>query len=371
MSAETARAFDAMNRHDYPAACQDARAALAKNSNDEKAFGIQKLTCDKAGVSKVKFKDKLEKKPLPPPGDDLGTPKKPFSASAGGPNSQGKPGEGAPGTQGGAASAGAGAPAAAPPASDFGPAPSGANGDEGVLAGTFATPPAGPGMREQPTSLEKLQESQSYANTGKLAEAIEAARQSIRLDPRNRRAWAMLASLDGDAGFHKQSLAVAEEGLKLIPNDPALLKSKAYAEIKLDVATAAVASADQLLQINPTDAAALVLKAYAQGKSGDKEGMTASLKTAAALDPSFETLLVQSQNAPAGGAPFLLPGDRPEPQARAAVTRGRKARPSKALMLALGALIIILLVVLVLLAQAIAHRRTPPSEGEPPASPQA
>ena len=335
----TARAIKEFAQGDKAAACADGQAALAQNPADEKALGIVKMTCGEKAIDKMDFKKKAEK-PEAEKKDDLKP--KPFSARTG----PAAPQPGQP--QAGAAN----------PPEGSAPPPGEALPSEVVGSG-----PAGPGIRDEATTYDKLEESRSLLAQGKPAEAAEAARRAVELQPRNRQAYETLAESDRQLRNYKQALYDAEQGLKTFPNDADLLKNKIFALNKEGDFKAALETAEKALTLHSTDAVLLALKAYAMGRLGDREGMLKELVTAAALDPNFEPLLLQARAA-AGGEPFLMPGDSREAPRQA--PQPKRSRPSTQGLAIFGGLIVLLLLILGLLATSLFKKGSgePPPEGQ-------
>ena len=302
----TTRAAQEFSQGNKDAACADAQAALRQNPADDKALGISKMTCGEKPISRMEY----QKRPSRP---DLAetniVPKKPSGAQANPDRS----------------------------------APSG----EAVPAQVVSAGPAGPGIREEPTTYDKLMEAQSLLTQGRPAEAAAAARRAVELQPRNRRAYDALAAAYRQLRSYKQVIYVADLGLKTFPNDADLLQNKIFALNKEKDFKAALKAADQALAVYATDPLLHALRAFALGRSGDREGMRQALGIAAALDPSFEPLLREAQKAPPDGEPFLMPGDAREPTQKAA--RLKTEGPQLQGLIIFGGLIVLLLVILGLL----------------------
>jgi tetratricopeptide (TPR) repeat protein len=229
--------------------------------------------------------------------------------------------------------------------------------DENVLSQVISVSPAGPGVQDQPTTYDKLMESQSLLAQGKPAEAAQAARRAVELQPRNRQAFDAWAEASRQLRGYDQVLAISQRGLQAFPNDLDLLRNKVFALNKKQDYKAALAAADQALALYATDATLLSLKAYALGRSGDHDGMVQALQTAAALDPSFEPLLLQARDSK-DGEPFLMPGDSQE--APRAAGRVKRAGRPLARLLIFGALIALLVVVALLAVTGVFKRGEPP-----------
>jgi tetratricopeptide (TPR) repeat protein len=329
----TAKAVIESNAGQNEAACADAKAALAARAVDKCAFGIAKLTCV--------FMPNRDIKPIkqgPDKEDDNNLQPDPLKGKPNGPQIQQQP-----------------------------PA-------EKNISQVVGAVPNGPSFQDQPTSYDKTVESQSLLSQGKLAEAADAARLAVELQPNNRRAFDAWAEATRQLRNYDQALAIAERGLQAFPNDLDLLRNKIFALNKKKDYKAAIAAADQALGFYTTDATLLALKAYALGCSGDHDGMVKAMETAFAFDPSFESLLNDARGSK-GGEPFLMPGDT-----RAAPRKGIPAPRKSGSMTGfiIFSWLIALLVIGALLAVTGVFKRGeaevapgPDESSEPPASPPA
>ncbi|MDD5630159.1 MAG: tetratricopeptide repeat protein, partial [Elusimicrobia bacterium] len=247
---------------------------------------------------------------------------------------------------------------------------------ENLPSDVISAPPSAPGVLEQPSTYDKLLESQSLLSQGKPAEAAAAARRAIELQPRNQRAFDAWAEATRELRNYDQLLVISDRGLQAFPKDVDLIKNKVFALNKKKDYAAAISAADQGLGLYSTDATLLSLKAYAQERNGDREGMIKTLETVFALDPTFEPLLLDAR-ASKDGEPFLMPGDSKEAPRKAVPARGER-RPVAGLLIFGG--LIFLLVLLGVLAvlgvfkhsePAAAAEPGPEPPAEPPASPPA
>ncbi len=284
----TARAAQEFAAGDKEAACADATAALQKDPSDAKALGLSRLTCGEKPISKRSYK-KL-------PSRQLKT--------------------------------------ETPPAAG-----------EALPSEVIGAGPTGPGLVEGPSSYDKLQEAQSFLAQNKPAEAAEAARRAIELQPLNRRAYDALAEADRRLRNYTEVLYVVETGLRSFPNDIDLLKNKIFCLNKAKDWKAALQTCDQALAVDTTDPVLYALKAFALGSSGEREGMLKALATASALDPSFEPLQTAAQKAAAGQEPFLMPGDSPQPIQKKSPLKSQRTRG----LMILGGLIALFILIVSLL----------------------
>jgi|GEM_PF-3586089 len=348
----TAKAITEFQAGQKAAACADSTAALAANALDKSALGISKMTCGDKPIDKMDFKkkpqkdEKEEKDNLKP---------KPFSGKANSPQDQ-KPQQ----------------PQSALQDQPNSGLETGGLPAENLPSQVISAPPSGPGVQDQPTTYDKLMESQSLLAQGKPAEAAIAARRAVELQPGNRRAFGAWAEASRQLRSYDQVLAISERGLQSFPNDLDLLKNKVFALNKKKDYAAAIAAADQALALYTTDATLLALKAYALGRSGDHDGMVKALETAFALDPSFEPLLMDARKSK-DGEPFLMPGDSKE-DPRQAVPVKREGSSLTGLII-FGGLIALLLILALLAVTGVFKRgeaeaaQDPDEPSDPPADP--
>ncbi|MBI5239244.1 MAG: hypothetical protein HY926_02120 [Elusimicrobia bacterium] len=338
LTAQAIKDFQAGNK---ASACANATAALGKNPLDKSALGISKMTCGTKAIDGKDLKarpqqeEKQDKTPLKP---------KPLSGQANAPQQQpGQPGQPGPSREG----------------LEQAPLPA-----ENLPSEVITAPPKAPGVLDQPTTYDKLQEAQHLLALGKPAEAALAAREAVALQPRNRRAYDAWAEASRTLRNYDAVMAVTELGLKAFPDDPDLLKNRIFALNKKKDYAAAIALADQALATYATDPALLALKAYALGRSGDQSGMVKALETAAALDPNFEPLLMDARKS-TDGEPFLMPGDLKE-EPKAGIPAGRQKAPVTGLLIFGGLIVLLGLLAVLVLTGALKRGEEPPAP--PPAA---
>jgi tetratricopeptide (TPR) repeat protein len=344
LNPNTARAIQEFQAGNKAAACASAGMALAQNPDDEKALGISRMTCGSKAIDGKDYKERPDEEAQKTEKTDLKP--KPFSGKANEPQGQQpQQREGQPGV------------------SRDGLVTGGLPG-ENIPSDVITAPPSAPGVQDQPTSFDRLSEAQRLLALGKPAEAALAAREAVRLQPRNRRAFDAWAEACRELRDYDAVMAVTGLGLKTFPNDADLLKNRVFALNKKKDYAAAVALADEALVLHATDAALLALKAYALGRSGDQEGMVRTLETAAALDPNFEPLLLDAR-ASKDGEPFLMPGDmKEEPKPGMPVKRERA--PVTGLLIFGGLIVLLGILAALILTGVFKHSEEPPAS--PPAA---
>ncbi len=346
LNPNTARAIQEFQAGNKAAACASAGMDLAQNPKDEKALGISHLTCGTKAIDGKEYKERPDPEGKKKEKTDLKP--KPFSGKA---NEQ-------PGQQ-----------PQQPTQDGLGVSRegllTGGMPGENIPANVITAPPTAPGLQDQPTTFDKLQEAQRWLAQGKPAEAALAAREAVRLQPRNRRAYDAWAEASRELRDYDAVLAVTELGLKTFPDDPDLLKNRIFALNKKKDYAAAIALADEALLLHSTDAALLALKAYALGRSGDKEGMVKALETAAALDPNFEPLLMDAR-ASTDGEPFLMPGDFKEAPRQGGIPAPKQKLPMTGLLIFGGLIVLLGILAALILTGAFKHSEEPPAG--PPAA---
>lgn len=263
---------------DRAAACSDAEGALSGAPGDSHAAGMVKLLCGAGIFDRAALRRLMDAKARrPPPQQD------------------------------GAAPDGRG-PAGA------GPGGSPADGARvALLRGSVA-----------PSDSRMLaDDAQQALRSGNFRGGLAAARNAIQRDPRDVRNYRLYASAAKALRNYGLTLQGADLGLRLAPNDSALLNLRSYALGRRKDYKGALEAADKALAVNGADATAWANRAWALGGLGDRAGMLDALRKAAALDPRFQESL---QSALAGGDSelfFLFPGEQASTPAKASPDRGR------------------------------------------------
>lgn len=114
-------------------------------------------------------------------------------------------------------------------------------------------------------------------------------------------AWIARITEAKERGEDAQVIALCDEASTEFPGNTNLLNAKATAQNKLRDFKGALATANEALDIDPDNAAAHANRAFALGGLGDRAGMIAALRRAAALDPRFEAALKAALAADAAG----------------------------------------------------------------------
>jgi tetratricopeptide (TPR) repeat protein len=99
-------------------------------------------------------------------------------------------------------------------------------------------------------------------------------------------------------GDYASALSDALSGLAKDPKNAALMSVKAQALSRLKRYNEALAAAMQALEKNPSDAHASYALAHARAGMGDRAGMIAALRAAAASDPRYQAALDQALSLP-------------------------------------------------------------------------
>lgn len=313
----TAQASAKLAAGDRDGACRDALQAALQDPSDENALSLAKLSCEKLKTN-LKFQGlKVQRHELAPE-----------KAAA---------------------------------------APELKKEEEGLGDSAVSIPPPPAGrLVVEVTSYGKTLEAQDAAQRGRYAEAARAAAEAVALDGRNLRAYALLAAAQQALGKPDKALETAQAGLRVNPKSAALLKSRAAAQIKLDDFKGALESAEAAVGANATDPMAHVLKAFALGRLGEREAMLAALRTASALEPAYERLLIEAQNRGKGAVePFVLPGQAEAKASAAAVKHTGSKGSLKDKFLFMG-ILLALAVVLVLLGHSLlVYWTRPPTPPNP------
>ncbi|MFA6316551.1 MAG: protein kinase, partial [Elusimicrobiota bacterium] len=322
------RASAKLKAGDRDGACADAKAARALSLDDSTLADLVQLACVSAAMpNKARY-----------------TPKKPLKKFESAGNAQ---------ASGAAPPQGVSAPAASP-GSD--PAAGGAISG-GVVPGAVAGKDekidwyeAGPKLEagvvvpEAPKPLDPAFEASAQATSaaeakfgsGDFREAARLAGEAIEANPYNPRAFLVRGLALREKKQCRAAAADADAGLALKPNDMSLLKLRADSLNCAKDYKNALETAEIILSFNPTDAGATVMKAWALRGLGDREGMLAELKKAAALDLRFEYTLASAERMKDDPeAFFLLPGQLP-PEKEAAGKKGAGLGKGARLLIAVG-----------------------------------
>ena len=178
-------------------------------------------------------------------------------------------------------------------------------------------------VRLDPKSVKPLLARASYAIDVRHYDRAEADLVAIeRIDPGNRGATTLRVQLlskigkttealrlaDGVVGKYKDALAYNErcwikatlniafdtaladcnEGLKLSPNSPAILDSRAFVELRAGSLDAAIADYDAALKLYPKMAASLFGRGVARARKGDSADAAADLAAARYISPEID-----------------------------------------------------------------------------------
>jgi|GEM_PF-800151 len=250
----------------FSKAAADARAALAKDPNNDQALSVLHFA-----------QDRIE------------------GSSADAPSATAAPGDAKAGSGGGAA----------------------AGADGGASAAASGLAPGGSAAAGRAVAAQATREADAALAIGDVAAARAAVERGLAADPGNALLLARRAALEARAGEWGKSLADAQEALKSDPKNPALLRAKALAQLRTKDYAGAIATANEMLELDPSSAEALALRGQAYGLLGKKDLMAADLESAARIDPFYKEV---ARKAAAGElvAPadsdvlFLMPGERPD-----------------------------------------------------------
>ncbi|MBI5883848.1 MAG: protein kinase [Elusimicrobia bacterium] len=264
---------------DKEGACADAKAALEEDPSDDASFAIAQLACPDAKVRAL---------PATPPG--------PKELPSDGPEPDELP------------------QSAATPVS---------LGTPRNMVAPDKPAPVDPMLQ---ASDRGAADARALLQSGNIDGALRAALAAIKANPKNARAHLMRAYADKAKKDWPMVIKDAKEGLAVKPDDPQFLKLEADAENRMKFCKEAFQTAGRAVAVDPTDATAYALKAWALGCLGDREGMLALLKKAAALDPKFQ-VSVESAADLEGDSDlfFLFPGEQMPVRKKPAsgMTRGK------------------------------------------------
>jgi serine/threonine-protein kinase len=140
--------------------------------------------------------------------------------------------------------------------------------------------------------------------------AERLADKALTAYPQNPQAYYVKASMGLLNKRYKDAADDALAGLKLAPDNKALLKARAVAALRSGDPPGAFEAAERLLELDPRSADGLAYRAGALGLSGDKDGMLDGLRRAAALDSRYQASLQSALRMPEDSdLLFLFPGE--------------------------------------------------------------
>ena len=137
-------------------------------------------------------------------------------------------------------------------------------------------------IKLEPTAVAHFNRGNAYLGKSQYDAAIDNFNQAIKLksdfaQALDNRCWARAV-----VGILKQALGDCNQALRLMPNNPATLESRAFIYLKMTNFDAAVSGYDAALAINPKAASALYGRGLAKLKNEDASG-EADIKAAKAI----------------------------------------------------------------------------------------
>ncbi|MHB2025288.1 MAG: protein kinase domain-containing protein [Elusimicrobiota bacterium] len=166
-------------------------------------------------------------------------------------------------------------------------------------------------------SAQFSKQAQSDLSLGDYEDALAQTQKALAADPMNVNAYALRAMAYQRMKNYASALKNINSALDISPNDPSLEEIKASVLNRMGRYAEAKAAALLAIQGNPNNAAAYYDLANALAGLGDRNGMIAALKKAAAIDPRYEAYLRAAMQMPSdsdltslfdGNSDFQAPG---------------------------------------------------------------
>ena len=127
----------------------------------------------------------------------------------------------------------------------------------------------------------------SYDHAGQHAQAVDAFRQALQINPQDARAWSNLGlSYDG-AGQHAQAIDAFRQALQINPQDADAWNNLGVAYVAAGQYAQAIDDYRQALQINPQEAQAWNNLGMAYGELGQKSQAIAAFRQALQINPQY------------------------------------------------------------------------------------
>jgi tetratricopeptide (TPR) repeat protein/tRNA A-37 threonylcarbamoyl transferase component Bud32 len=193
--------------------------------------------------------------------------------------------------------------AAAPAFGDQGAAgavPTGAVSARAAAAAAVAASGAAPGG----SSASALREARTAVGLKDLDSALSILDRALDRRPDDAALLAARAQVCVLRREYARAEADARAALASAPSDAGALRALGLSQLRLKDYAGADETAEALITFHPRDAFGYALRAHARGSAGDRAGMLADLKRAAALDPYYAPALARL------GAPLELPTER-------------------------------------------------------------
>jgi len=213
------------------------------------------------------------------------------------------------------------------------PAPGSAPAPEDLVvgAGTVGLPVVTPGKRTQAAGPIEISAgltaaAQRHLQMKDLDAALEAAAKAIRLNPRNAKAYNLMATAYDKKGDHARAIAAANKALELDPDSVPALNTRAWAQSGLRRFGQALDDAGRILTLAPRSAFGYVNQGRALGGLDRRSEMLNALGRAALLDQRFNALRQAAGQLPADQDTELLFDGLLEGRAPAPGKRDKRSR---------------------------------------------
>lgn len=120
--------------------------------------------------------------------------------------------------------------------------------------------------------------------------ALKSWQESVLLDPKQGKAWANLLAFLDNNGMHRDVIRISETALQHVPNDAAILFTRANAYGKLNEYEEAETIYNEVIQLRPNYALYYVNLGVLYHRWGRKRNAIAAYENALKIDPNLRSV---------------------------------------------------------------------------------
>lgn len=126
--------------------------------------------------------------------------------------------------------------------------------------------------------------------------AMKSWKESLTIDPKHGKAWANLLALLDNNGLHRDVIRLSETALTYVPNDPAILFTRANAYGKLNEFEEAETIYNEVIQARPNYALYHVNLGVLYHRWGRKQDAIRIYESALQIDPNLRSVKENLKN---------------------------------------------------------------------------
>lgn len=126
--------------------------------------------------------------------------------------------------------------------------------------------------------------------------ALKSWQESVMLDPKQGKAWANLLALLDNNGMHRDVIRISETALQHVPNDSAILFTRANAYGKLNAYEEAELIYKEVIEARPNYALYYVNLGVLYHRWGRKKSAISAYETALKIDPNLKSVKENLKN---------------------------------------------------------------------------